>query len=111
MLKLAESLRATTTYRAVVDSGKGIFVWDYTQDACPDTIVKLFVGPIKVLANSTMSFTEGTAIVSGRDQNQVAGLKVKDTVILCGPAAQKSHKECGSVLPPLVANNSGYRKI
>jgi hypothetical protein len=68
-LKLAESLRATTTDRAVVDSGEGTFVWDYTQDACPDTIVKLYIGPIKVLTNSTMSFADGTAIVLGRDQN------------------------------------------
>jgi hypothetical protein len=65
MLKLGESLRATPTDRAVVDSGEGTFVWDYMQDACPDTIVKLYIGPIKVLANSTKSLTDGTAIVSG----------------------------------------------
>jgi hypothetical protein len=50
----------------------------------------LYIGPIKVLANSTTSFTDGTAIVSGRDQNQVAGLELKDTVTLCGRAAQKT---------------------
>jgi hypothetical protein len=44
-----------------------------------------------VLTNSTTSFTDCTAIVSGQDQNQVAGLELKDTVILCGRAAQKTH--------------------
>jgi hypothetical protein len=69
-LKLDETLRAPTTDRAVVDSREGTFVWDYTQDACPDTIVKLYVGPIKVLTNSTTSFTDGTAIVLGRDKTR-----------------------------------------
>ncbi len=43
-LKLAESLRTATTNRAVVDSGEGTFVWDNAQDACPYTIVKLYIG-------------------------------------------------------------------
>ncbi len=33
-------------------------------------------GRIKVLTNSTASFTDGTAIVSGRDKTQVAGLEL-----------------------------------
>ena len=44
-----------------------------------------------MLTNSTASFTDGTAIVSGRDKNQVAGLELKETMILCGRAAQTTH--------------------
>jgi hypothetical protein len=73
-IKLSEALIATTTDRATVDSGEGMYVWDYSQDACPDTLVSLYTGPIKVLTNSTTTFTDGTAIVSGRDKNQVAGV-------------------------------------
>jgi hypothetical protein len=32
-----------------VDSGEGTYVWDFSQDACPDTLVSLYSGPIKVL--------------------------------------------------------------
>jgi hypothetical protein len=37
------------------------------------------------------TFTDGTAIVSGRDKNQGAGLELKETMILCGRAAQTTH--------------------
>ncbi len=66
-------------------------MWDYSQDACPDTLVSLYTGPIKVLTNSTTTFTDGTAIVSGRDKNQVAGLELKETMVLCGRAVQRTH--------------------
>jgi hypothetical protein len=81
----------TTTDRTLVDSGEGTYVWDHSQDACPDTLVSLYRGRIKVLTNSTASFTDGTAIVAGRDKNQVAGLELKETMILCGRAAQTTH--------------------
>jgi hypothetical protein len=73
-IKLLEYLMGTTTDRTLVDSGEGTYVWDYSQDACPDTLVSLYRGRIKVLTNSTASFTDSTAIVAGRDTNQVAGL-------------------------------------
>jgi hypothetical protein len=83
-IKLSEYLMGTTTDRTLVDSGKGTYVWEYSQDACPDTLVSLYRGRIKVLTNLTASFTDGTAIVAGRDKNQVAGLELKETMILCG---------------------------
>jgi hypothetical protein len=82
-IKLSESLIATTTDRATVDSGEGTYVWDFSQDACPDTLVSLCSGPIKVLTNSSTTFTDWTAIVSGRDKDQVAGLELKETMVLC----------------------------
>jgi hypothetical protein len=74
-----------------VDSGEGTYIWDHSKDACPDTLVSLYRGRIKVLTNSTASFTDCTAIVAGRDKNQVAGLELKETMILCGRAAQTTH--------------------
>jgi hypothetical protein len=90
-IKLSEYLMGTTTDRTLVDSGEGTYVCDYSQDACPDTLVSLYRGRIKVLTNSTASFKDGTAIVAGRDKNQVAGLELKETMILCGRAAQTTH--------------------
>jgi hypothetical protein len=90
-IKLSEYLMGTTTDRTLVDSGEGTYVWDHSQDACPDTLVSLYRGRIKVLTNSTASFTDGTAIVAGRDKNQVAGLELNETMILCGRAAQTTH--------------------
>jgi hypothetical protein len=81
----------TTTDQTLVDSGEGTYVWDYLQDACPDTLVSLYRGRSKLLTNSTVTFTDGTAIVSRRDKNKVAGLELKETMILCGRAAQTMH--------------------
>ena len=61
-IKLSEYLMGTTTDRTLVE---GTYLWDHSQDACPDTLVSLYRGRIKVLTNSTASFTDGTAIVAG----------------------------------------------
>jgi hypothetical protein len=63
-IKLSEYLMGTTTDWTLVDSGEGTYVWDHSKDACPDTLVSLYRGQIKVLTNSTTSFADGTAIVS-----------------------------------------------
>jgi hypothetical protein len=90
-IKLSEYLMGTTTDRTLVDSGEGTHVWDYSQDACPDTLVSLYRGRVKVLTISTAIFMDVTAIVSGRDKNQVARLELKETMILCRRAVQTMH--------------------
>jgi hypothetical protein len=90
-IKLTESLVATTMDRATVDSGEGTYLWDFSQDACSDTLISLCSGPIKVLTNLMKTFTDGTAIVSGGKKNQVACLELKKTMVLCSRAAQKKH--------------------
>jgi hypothetical protein len=55
------------------------------------TLVSLYRGRIKVLNNSTATFSDGTAIEVGRDKNQVAGLELKETMIRCRRAAQTMH--------------------
>ncbi len=49
-----------------------------------------------MVTNSTAYFMDGTAIVAGRDKNQVAGLELKETMMLCGRAAQ-THMEQSEV--------------
>jgi hypothetical protein len=90
-IKLSEYLMGMTTDPTLVDSGEGTYIWNYSQDACPDMLVSLYRGRIKVLTNSMAIFTDSTAIVSERDKNQVAELKLKETMILCGRAAKTTH--------------------
>jgi hypothetical protein len=54
-------------------------------------LISLYRGRIKVLTNSTATFLDGTAIVFGRDKQQVARLELKETMILCGRVAQTTH--------------------
>jgi hypothetical protein len=44
----------TTSDRMLVDSGEGVYVWDYSQDTCPNMLVSLYRSRIKVLTNSTV---------------------------------------------------------
>ncbi len=44
-----------------------------------------------MLTKSTASFTDGMAIVAGRDKNQVASLELKETMILCRRVTQTTH--------------------
>ncbi len=43
-INLLEYLMGTTLDRTLVDSGEGTYVWDYSQDVCPDTMVSLYRG-------------------------------------------------------------------
>ncbi len=64
-----------------------------------------------MLTNSTTTFTDGTAIVSGRDKNQLASLELKETMVLCGRAAQRTHIKNISFLPSLGADPGGVREV
>ncbi len=44
-----------------------------------------------MLTNSTLTFTDGTEILLVRDKSQVDGLELKETMVLCGQAAQRTH--------------------
>jgi hypothetical protein len=85
------SSRAQRTPASGHTPAEGTYVWNHSEESCPDTIVKLYSGPIKVLTNTSSTFNGGLAIVEGRDKNQVAGLELTETFLLCGRAAQKTH--------------------
>ncbi len=82
-IKLTEYLVATNMDQATVDSGDCTYVWNHLQDACPKVLVSLYRDPVKVLTNSMTTYTDGTTILSGIGKNQVAGLEMKETLVLC----------------------------
>ncbi len=43
-------------------------MWEYSQEDCPDSIVQLYLGDIKVLSNSSSSYVGGLAIVEGSEK-------------------------------------------
>ncbi len=46
-------LIAPVTDRSMMDTQDGTYVWEYSQEDCPDSIVQLYLGDIKVLSNSS----------------------------------------------------------
>ena len=84
-------LIAPVTDKSMMDTADGTYVWDYSQEDCPDSIVQLYLGDVKVLTNSTASFSGGLAIVEGSEKDQVAGLELTESFVLCGRAAQRTH--------------------
>jgi hypothetical protein len=48
-------------------------------------------GSIKVLSNSSTSYVGGLAIVEGSEKDQVAGLELTESFLLCGRAAMRTH--------------------
>ncbi|MFO0005846.1 MAG: hypothetical protein ACK559_32445, partial [bacterium] len=76
MITMDSGIISRTTDRSIMDSAEGTYVWSHYEESCPDTIVKLYSGPIKVLTNTSATFNGGLAIVEGRDKNQVAGLEL-----------------------------------
>jgi hypothetical protein len=69
-----------------MDAADGTSVWEYSQEDCPDSIVQMYLGNVKVLMNTSTSFVGGLAIVKGSKKDQVAGLELTNTFLLCGRA-------------------------
>jgi hypothetical protein len=68
-----------------------MYVWEYSQKHCPDSIVQLYVDNSKVLTKSSTSFTGGLAIVEGKEKNQVVTLELTETLLLCDRSEHKTH--------------------
>jgi hypothetical protein len=66
-------------------------MWEFSQEDCPDSIVQLYLGSIKVLSNSSTSYIGGLAIVEGSEKDQVAGLELTESFLLCGRTAMCTH--------------------
>jgi hypothetical protein len=77
--------------RSMMDYQDGTYVWEYSQEDCPDSIVQLYLGNVKVLSNSSTSYVGGLAIVEGRERDQVAGLELTESLVLCSRAAMRTH--------------------
>jgi hypothetical protein len=101
-IKLSEYLMGTTTDRTLVDSGEGTYVWDHSQDACPDTLVSLYRGRMDQGANQLYGFLHGWHSHRGR-QGQEPGRRSgvegdHDTVRTSG--TDDAYLEHHCVLPP-----------
>jgi hypothetical protein len=64
-------LIAPVTDRSMVDTQDGPYMWEYSQEDCPASIVQLNQGNIKVLPDSSTSCAGGLAIVKGSERDQV----------------------------------------
>jgi hypothetical protein len=56
MITTTSGLIAPVTDRSMMDTQDGTYVWEYSQEDCPDSIVQLYLGSIKVLSNSSTSY-------------------------------------------------------
>jgi hypothetical protein len=90
-IKLSSGIMTDVTDKAVVDATEGTYVWDYSQEDCPDTMVQLYVGELRVFTNTTSSFEGGIAFVEAPDSGQVAGLELVSSFVMCGRAALHTH--------------------
>ncbi len=63
MITTTSGLIAPVTDQSMMDTQDGTYVWEYSQEDCPDSIVQLYLGSIKVLSNSSNSYVGGLAIV------------------------------------------------
>jgi hypothetical protein len=59
--------------------------------ACPQTIVQLYKGLMKVYTNQSGVYEGEVAVVEHRDKDQAAGLEIAESFILCGHQAFKTH--------------------
>jgi hypothetical protein len=91
IITTTSGLIAPVTDRSMMDTQDGTYVWEYSQEDCPDSIVQLYLGSIKVLSNSSTSYVGGLAIVEGSEKDQVAGLELTESFLLCGRAAMRTH--------------------
>jgi hypothetical protein len=49
MITTTSGLMVPITDRSMMDTQDGTYVWEYSQEDCPDSIIQLYLGSIKVL--------------------------------------------------------------
>ncbi len=74
-----------------MDSVEGTVVWEYDLMVCPQTIVRLYRGMMKVYVNQSNVYEGSTAVMEHHDKDQAAGLERAESFILCGHQAFKTH--------------------
>jgi len=62
MLTVSSGIMVPLPDKSAQDSTQGTYVWDYSQESCPDTLVQLYLGPMKVLTNASASLVGGLVI-------------------------------------------------
>jgi hypothetical protein len=55
--------------------------------ACPQMIVQLYKGLMKIYTNQINIYKGSTAMVEHKDKDQATGLEIAESIILCGHKA------------------------
>ncbi len=117
MITMASSgIIAPVKDQTVMDSAEGTYVWQHTEQACPDSIVQLYYGEVKVLTglpeDGPETFVGGLVIVEGRNKDQVAGLEITENLVMCGRAGVRTHiKNIIVFFSPNGRNGSGIWQV
>ncbi len=90
-LTLAYGVQAMVGDKSIVDSLEGTVVWEFDSMACPQTIVRLYRGMMKVYVNQSGVYEGSTAVVEHHNKDQAARLELAESFILCGHQAFKPH--------------------
>jgi hypothetical protein len=86
-LTLTSGVQASAADRSISDSLEGTVVWEYDPMECPQTIVKLYKGMMKAYVNQSNTYEGSMVVVEHQDKDQVAGLELAESFILCGHQA------------------------
>jgi hypothetical protein len=90
-ITLSSGIQVRMLDKSLVDSLEGTVVWEYDSMACPQTIVQLYKGLMKLYMNQSGVYVGGVAVVEHRDKDQAAGLEIAESFILSGHQAFKMH--------------------
>jgi hypothetical protein len=91
ILTLTSGVQVTAGDKSIVDSLEGMVVWEYDSMACPQTIVRLYRGMMKVYVNQSNTYEGSTVVVEHQDKDQAAGLKLAESFTLCRHQVFKTH--------------------
>jgi hypothetical protein len=67
-ITLPSGVQARASDKSLVDSLEGTVVWEYVSMACPQTIVQLYRGLMKVYMNQSGVYEGATAVVEHQDK-------------------------------------------
>jgi hypothetical protein len=90
-ITLSSGIQARVSDKSLTDSVEVTVVWEYDSMACPQIIVQLYKGFMKVYTNQSGIYEGGFAVVEHRDKEQVTGLEIAESFNLCGHQAFKTH--------------------
>ncbi len=105
-LTLTSGVQAQAGDKSMVVSLEGTVVWEYDSMACPQTIVQLYRGMMKVYVNQSVVYEGSTAVVEHQDKDQAAGLEMADSFILC---SHQHSRPTSRALPYSYTRTTGWK--
>ncbi len=75
---LSSGVQARVSDKSLMDSLEGTVVWEYNSMACPQMIVQLYRGLMKVYVNQSSVYEGATAVVEHQDKDQAPGLEKEE---------------------------------